>query len=89
MSTITTTREFDKNGTLIRETVVEITDAPIWPVQQSCLCVTGVPTYCPLHGYSTPYPPTPYPYIAPVRIWCSDSASPVTSNVMKLTKEIA
>lgn len=53
MKTITTTREYDEQGRLVKETVMETEtetpDAPVYPPQQACTC-GNLYGWCPLHG---------------------------------------
>lgn len=50
MKTITTTREYDEQGRLVKETVMETetSDAPVYYPRQTCTC--GGTTWCPVHG---------------------------------------
>jgi hypothetical protein len=58
MRTTTTTREYDDEGRVIRETVVEYEATPL--PQAVCTCawrITNTFHWCPVHGHSsgTPY----------------------------------
>jgi hypothetical protein len=70
--TKTTTREYDDEGRMVRETIVEQTDPPSYPlpVTPSCTCYGLLFGYCQVHGYRG-YQPTPY-------IWCGTSTTAAT-----------
>ena len=53
MKRITTTREYDDQGRLVKETVME-TVAPDAPVYYWPTCTCGTSGYCPTHGWRQP-----------------------------------
>lgn len=59
MRTVTTTREYDNEGRMVRETVVE-TDHPETHARP---CSCGYSTWCPTHGYARYYPTPTWPGI--------------------------
>lgn len=69
MKTVTTTREYDDEGRMVKETVIETSYPDVLPHANACNCLSYGSGYCPVHGYRWQQQPV---------VWC-DSITATTT----------